>query len=69
MSDTLPDESQRTAIEVFDTPLDLGIEALADDLILLHGGGIVNPNGPTLIMLVAVGTLQLGKDLPMTCPP
>jgi len=65
MSDTLPDESQRTAIEVFDTPLDLGIEALADDLILLHGGGIVNPNGPTLIMLVAVGTLQLGKDLPI----
>lgn len=38
---------------------------LADDLILLHGGGIVNPNGPTLMMMAAIGVLEVGKDLPI----
>lgn len=57
------DEARCTRLEFFETPVALSLNALNDDFVVLHGGGIVNPFGPTLTMRVAVGTKDVGTTM------
>jgi hypothetical protein len=61
----MKDDPQVSSVELFATPVGVGLEALSTALLPLVGGGIVNPFGPTLQLTALIGSLQAGADLPI----
>ncbi len=57
--------SQFSSVESLPTPKDRGLDSLTGDLVVLLGGGIVNPFGPTLQLIAATGPWQVGVELPI----
>lgn len=60
-----PPVDDRTTVELFQTPQDVPVEILAHEFLILHGGGIVNPWGPTFTMTAAIGANEVGAELPL----
>lgn len=65
MADNLPPADDRTTVELFQTAQDVPVEILANEFLILHGGGIVNPWGPTFTMTAAVGSKDVGAEMPL----
>lgn len=57
--------TEASEVQLFPTARTVGMEALSGDVILLVGGGIVNPFGPTLLLTALTGPWHPGSDLPI----
>ena len=57
------DYQELSSTDVFATPQPVNIDCLYGDLVVLLGGGIVNPFGPTLQLTAALGKWEVGTDM------
>ena len=59
------DDKEMSSTDIFASPQPLDFDCLCGDMVVLLGGGIVNPFGPTLQLTAALGKWDAGTDMPV----
>lgn len=59
------DDKELSQAVLLDTPRPMTFDYLLGDLVVLLGGGIVNPYGPTLELIAGIGHWRSGQDMPV----
>ena len=59
------DGKEFSQAELLESPQPMAFDCLLGNLVVLLGGGIVNPYGPTLELVAGIGPWKPGQDMPV----